>query len=211
MVGVFLGLGSVGCLIGTPLMAPLANRIGKRRVFLGMLALSALMALIHDPLVGRDGVLAAFLLNLLVGLFSGPNFVLTNAMLTGVADGMEAVHGHRPTGLVFSASSFSFKFGWTVGGAAAGWMLAWFAFQPNEEQTPEALRGIRLMMSLLPMAPMALAAVLLFLCPLHQEQPTINRKILEDHEAAEDTEAGTVTGTGGPEGPPAAGTPPPNL
>lgn len=203
-VGIFLGLGSVGCLIGTPFMAPMASRFGKRWAFMFMLAMSAVVAAVHYPLVGRDGVAIAFVLNALVGLFSGPIFVLTNAMLTDVADEMEARHGHRPTGLVFSASSFSFKFGWTVGGAAAGWVLAYYAFQPNEEQTPEALEGIRLMMSLLPMIPMAIAAGLLFLYPLNKEQLAVNRRILEAREGGEEAPAEALSpGIGGPEGPPA--------
>lgn len=149
VIGIYLALGSVGCLIGTPLMAPLSRRFGKRNVFLGMLAVSAFIGALHYPL-GRDAILMALVLQVLVGLFSGPLFVLKNAMLADVADDVELRHGYRPTGLIYSAASFGFKFGWTVGGAVAGWTLAYFALEPNIEPSEGTLSGIVLMMSWLP-------------------------------------------------------------
>ena len=177
-IGVYLALGSVGCLIGTPLITPLSRRFGKRMVFVGMLAISAVVSAAHYPL-GRDAVLAALLLQVLVGLFSGPLFILKNAMLADIADQIELDHGYRPTGLVYSAASFSFKFGWTIGGAVAGWALAWFNFEPNVQQTGETVQGLRVMMSWLPMIPMALAAGLLVLYPLHEQQVEANAAALE--------------------------------
>ena len=39
------------------------------------------------------------------------------------------------------------KFGWTLGGAITGWLLAAFGFEANAAQSDEALLGIRLMIS----------------------------------------------------------------
>ncbi|MEM8874643.1 MAG: MFS transporter, partial [Planctomycetota bacterium] len=183
IAGIYLALGSVGCLIGTPLMAPLSARFGKRIVFVGMLAFSALIGALHYPL-GRDAILAALILQTLVGLFSGPLFVLKNAMLADVADEIELKHGHRPTGLVYSAASFGFKFGWTIGGAVAGWTLAYFAFEANTEPSERTLSGIVLMMSWLPTVPMALAAVLLVFYPLNEKRVEANTASLEANRAA---------------------------
>ncbi|MEO0564503.1 MAG: MFS transporter, partial [Chloroflexota bacterium] len=179
VIGIYLALGSVGCLIGTPLMAPLSKRFGKRNVFLGMLAVSAVIGALHYPL-GRDAILMALILQVLVGLFSGPLFVLKNAMLADVADDIERRHGYRPTGLVYSAASFGFKFGWTVGGAVAGWTLAYFAFEPNVEPSERTLTGILLMMSWLPTIPMAVAALLLAFYPLSEQKVQETTKILLD-------------------------------
>ncbi|MEO1236387.1 MAG: glycoside-pentoside-hexuronide (GPH):cation symporter, partial [Planctomycetota bacterium] len=177
IIGIYLALGSVGCLIGTPLMAPLAKRFGKRNVFLGMIAISAVIGGLHYPL-GRDAILMALVLQVLVGLFSGPLFVLKNAMLADVAETIELRHGYRPTGLVYSAASFGLKFGWTIGGAVAGYALDFFDFVPNVEQSERAIGGIVLMMSWLPTVPMALAAVLLAFYPLTDKQVEENAEAL---------------------------------
>ncbi|MEO1059540.1 MAG: MFS transporter, partial [Actinomycetota bacterium] len=179
ITGIYLALGSVGCLIGTPLMAPLAKRFGKRNVFMAMLALSAVIGALHYPL-GRDAVLMALVLQTLVGLFSGPLFVLTNAMLADAADEIELNHGYRPTGLVYSAASFGFKFGWTIGGAVAGWTLGLFAFEPNVDPSERTLTGIVLMMSWLPTVPMTIAAALLWFYPLGEQQVEANSRQLAD-------------------------------
>ncbi|MEM8736871.1 MAG: MFS transporter [Planctomycetota bacterium] len=190
VIGIYLALGSVGCLIGTPLMAPLSKRFGKRSVFVGMLAFSALIGALHWPL-GRDAIIAALVLQTLVGLFSGPLFVLKNAMLADVADEIELKHGHRPTGLVYSAASFGFKFGWTLGGAAAGYALAIYGFEANVEPSEKTLGGIVLMMSWLPTIPMAIAAVLLVCYPLNERQVAENVRQLEDRRAVASAETET--------------------
>ncbi|MEM7627597.1 MAG: MFS transporter [Planctomycetota bacterium] len=184
IVGIYLALGSVGCLVGTPLMAPLSKRFGKRSVFVGMLAFSALIGALHYPL-GRDAMVAALVLQTLVGLFSGPLFVLKNAMLADVADKIELDHGYRPTGLVYSAASFGLKFGWTIGGAVAGWTLAYFAFEANVEPSERTLSGIVLMMSWLPTIPMIFAAILLVLYPLNEKRVAANAALLDERRDAE--------------------------
>ena len=65
-------------------------------------------------------------------------------------------------GLIFSASSMSQKFGWAIGTAVTGWLLSFFGFQANEVQSPEAINGIKMFLSILP-AIAALVSVL-FVC-----------------------------------------------
>ena len=50
--------------------------------------------------------------------------------------------------------------GRVLGGGAAGWLLAGFCFVANADQTPETLRGLRLMMSFIPAAAADLGPVL---------------------------------------------------
>ena len=70
-------------------------------------------------------------------------------MYADIADYSEWKTGRRATGLIFSSSSMSQKFGWTLGGAITGWLLAAFGFEANAAQTDEALMGIRLMISVI--------------------------------------------------------------
>ena len=76
-------------------------------------------------------------------------------MYADTADYSEWKWGRRATGLVFSAASFAQKLGWAIGGAGAGWLLAYFGYLPNVAQSPRTIHGIVLMMSVIP----AIAAV----------------------------------------------------
>jgi GPH family glycoside/pentoside/hexuronide:cation symporter len=80
-------------------------------------------------------------------------------MYADIADYSEWVTGRRATGLIFSSSSMSQKMGWTLGGALTGWILAFYGFEANMDQTEEAKIGIRLMMSILPALGALLSAI----------------------------------------------------
>jgi GPH family glycoside/pentoside/hexuronide:cation symporter len=48
------------------------------------------------------------------------------------------------------------KLGWTLGGSITLWLLAFFGFQANVEQSPETINGLKIMISFIP----ALAALI---------------------------------------------------
>jgi len=52
--------------------------------------------------------------------------------------------------MTFAATVFTLKLGLSIGGALTGWLLEFYGYQPNVEQSARALDGIRLMMSLFP-------------------------------------------------------------
>jgi GPH family glycoside/pentoside/hexuronide:cation symporter len=68
----------------------------------------------------------------------------------------------RATGLIFSASIFSQKFGWGWGGGLSLIMLNGVGFVANQVQTPEALHGLVKLMSIFPAA-CGVLAILIFL------------------------------------------------
>jgi len=87
-------------------------------------------------------------------------------MYADTADYSEWKNGRRATGLVFSAATFSQKFGMAIGGGIAGWLLAIFHFEPNTVQSPETITGIKLMMSYIPAAATVVAVIAAFFYPL---------------------------------------------
>ena len=91
-------------------------------------------------------------------------------MYADTADYGEWKYGRRATGLVFSASTMSQKFGWAIGAAFAGWLLAAVGFQANVEPTPEVQRGLRLLISVIPAALGCVSIALMFAYPLKDEQ-----------------------------------------
>jgi GPH family glycoside/pentoside/hexuronide:cation symporter len=83
-------------------------------------------------------------------------------MYADTADYSEWKYGRRATGIVFSAATFGQKFGWGIGGAITGWLLAIFNYVPNEVQSSDTILGIKLMLSIIPGILMILSAGLLF-------------------------------------------------
>ncbi len=97
-----------------------------------------------------DAVYLVLVLQCFISTSAGFVFPLLWSMYADTADYSEWKTGRRATGLVFSASSMSQKFGWTLGGAFAGWLLAFYGFQANVVQNGDTQTGIRMMVSIYP-------------------------------------------------------------
>ena len=106
----------------------------------------------------------------MIGSFTGgPLSPLIWAMYADTADYSEWKTGRRATGLVFSASTMSQKFGWAFGTAVAGWLLFLMGFVPNVEQSENVLTGIRALMSIIPAAAGIISIVLILFYKLDDD------------------------------------------
>jgi len=119
---------------------------------------------------GKEDVLLIMVFQVLISICAGCIFPLIWSMYADSADYSEWKQGRRATGLIFSASSMSQKFGWTIGGAATGWLLGWYGFQANIEQTAVTQNGIQLMLSILPAIAAGVSVVFILLYPLTEEK-----------------------------------------
>jgi glycoside/pentoside/hexuronide:cation symporter, GPH family len=154
----FMLTGTVAVIAGVASTQFLSRRLGKRRLYIAVMGLSsALTCLFYVVPPEQTGLI--FALNVVTMLVMAPQAPLIWAMYADTADYSEWQNGRRATGLVFSAATFAQKFGIALGGGAAGWLLAGFGFVPNAEQSPETLRGIRMMMSVIPGVAAAVAAL----------------------------------------------------
>ena len=148
-------------IIGVVLAAPVSNLIGKKQTFAVSMSLAAVLSVIFYWFKPENLVLI-FVFQCVISICAGSIFPLLWSMYADCADYSEYKTGNRATGLIFSASSMSQKFGWAIGTAVTGWLLSFFGFQANEVQSPEAINGIKMFLSILP----AIAAVVsvLFVC-----------------------------------------------
>ena len=153
----YLVLGQAANIIGVVLAKPVSDRIGKKNTFLYAMILAGVLSIIFNSF-GRDDFWLVFGFQFLISICAGSVFPLLWSMYADIADYSEWQTGRRATGLIFSSSSMSQKLGWTLGGAITGWLLAYWGFQANAEQTTEAQVGIRLMMSIIPAAGAFLSA-----------------------------------------------------
>ena len=79
----------------------------------------------------------------------------------------------RATGLIMAASLFALKLGLTLGGAIIGWALNIFNFVPNVAQSDESIKGILLLISVLPALFGIIGGALMIFYPL------TNKKMIE--------------------------------
>jgi glycoside/pentoside/hexuronide:cation symporter, GPH family len=160
-VQLFNVIGTVALILGIPLSKPLAERFGKRNVYIASSLISGLFfILLYLP--GADNIYAVYILNILAKFAYAPAVPLLWTMLADTADYSEWKFGRRATGLVFSAATFAQKAGWGLGGALAGWLLALYHFVPNVAQTATSLTGIKLMISVFPGVLYMSCAILLY-------------------------------------------------
>ena len=165
----YLVLGQAANILGIILAVPASRRIGRKMTFLWAMVGAAVLSVVFF-FARPDDVWMMMGLQILISMCAGSIFPLLWSMYADTADWSEVNTGRRATGLIFSASSMSQKLGWTFGGAVTGWLLAYFGFQANMEQTPEALNGIRMMLSLLPAASAVLGVVFIAVYPLSEKK-----------------------------------------
>jgi len=141
-------------------------KLGDRRTL--MIALSILNAVLIASffLVDPHSYALLIALNVLANFLVGPTPAMLWSMYADTADYGEWKFGRRTTGLVFSALVFSQKVGLAMGTGALGWLLAYFGFVANVDQTAGSGLGIRLLFSVIPAA-LALAGTLaIFFYPI---------------------------------------------
>jgi GPH family glycoside/pentoside/hexuronide:cation symporter len=155
----FMITGLIASMIGAGATKTLTGWWGKRRT-VDVLMIAGLVVSVLFYFCRPSDLVPIFVLWTLAELVAAPVVALFFAMLADTADYSEWRSGRRATGLVFSAGTVAMKFGSGIAGAATGVILAAFNYVPNQVQSPDALLGIRLLMSLFP-AVVALAIILL--------------------------------------------------
>ena len=167
--GLFLALGQVANIVGVVLAAPVSNRFGKKHTFAFSMLMTTVLS-IAFYWFEQDDIILIFVFQCIISMFAGSIFPLLWSMYADCADYSELNTGNRATGLIFSASSMSQKFGWAIGTALTGWLLSYFGFEANAEQTPETINGIKMFLSWLPAAASVLSVIFILCYPLGEQK-----------------------------------------
>jgi GPH family glycoside/pentoside/hexuronide:cation symporter len=135
--------------VGVLCSTALSRRFGKKTVAIAGFSLTtAFMA--SFVLLPPEAIGTTFLMEYIRALTYAPTIPLIWAMFADVADYSEWKTGRRTTGVIFATILFGLKTGLSLGGFAAGWLLSGYGYKPNAVQTPEALQGIRMTISVYP-------------------------------------------------------------
>jgi GPH family glycoside/pentoside/hexuronide:cation symporter len=141
-------------------------KMGDRRTLMIALSVANAVMLAAFYLVDPHSYNLLVVLNVVANYIVGPTPAILWSMYADAADYGEWKFGRRTTGLVFSALVFSQKVGLAMGTGAVGWLLAYYGFVANVDQTDLANFGIKLMFSAIPGAMALLGALAIFFYPI---------------------------------------------
>ena len=167
--GLYLSVGQIANIIGVVFAAPMSNKIGKKRTFAYSMLLASVLSIIFFWL-DKDDMVLIFIFQCLISICAGCIFPLLWSMYADCADYSELKTGNRATGLIFSASSMSQKFGWAIGTAVTGWLLSFFGFRANAIQSLETINGIKMFLSLLPAVAAFISVIFIVFYPLGESK-----------------------------------------
>lgn len=167
--GIYLAVGQISNIIGVILAAPLSNYIGKKKTYMYSMLIATGLSIIFYWL-DKDNLVLIFTLQIVISICAGSIFPLLWSMYADCADYSEFKTGNRATGLIFSSSSMSQKFGWAIGTAITGWLLGYFGFQANETQNVDTINGIKMFLSFLPAIGTLLSVIFIYFYPLTENK-----------------------------------------
>ena len=145
----------------------LSVRYGKRAVAIAGFATTTVFMMAFY-LLPPGAIGATFLLEGLRALSYAPTIPLIWAMFADVVDFSEWKTGRRATGVIYATILFGLKAGLSMGGAIAGWLLSAYGYRANVAQTPEALHGIQMTISLFPAIFFGIVLLCLKAYPIHK-------------------------------------------
>ena len=169
----FFVIGSLIQIVGIIISKPLADRFGKKAVFLVGAAITT-VATVWPFFIPSTSIRLMFFTNILWALGWGPTVPLLWVMIADVADYSEWKTSRRATGFMFAGILFALKAGLGLGGALSAWIISAYGYVPNVAQTERALLGIRLGATMYPGVALVLVLVCLIIYPIGKE---LNRQI----------------------------------
>ncbi len=169
LASIFMVSGTVAVLLGVLPTKFLSRKLGKRNLFIIVLAL-IVGSLVVNYFASPENLVLIFATQIVFSLASGPTMPLLWAMLADTADYSEWKNGRRATGLVYSAATMAQKTGVAIGAALMLGIIGQFGYIANVEQTPESLAGIRLTMTIVPAAIAFIGLLLLFFYNLNEDK-----------------------------------------
>ncbi len=157
MIAIIMTIPSIGGIIGSIPVPYLAKKFGKRNVLMGSMVGGAIGLLIiyFAPFDNMTMVLIGCCV---FGIFN-VGMPMTLSMVADSVDYMELKTGVRTDGTAYATYGLATKFGNAVGASLGVLILGAFGYVPNAQQTELALKGINIVVNLIP-AILYIAAVL---------------------------------------------------
>ena len=188
LVSAYNTIGQISSFIGVLMVSWVAKLLGKKKAFI-IIFIIAIVSTGAIYFLSSDQLGLLFFLQITGSMTGGPLSVLIWAMYADTADYNEWKHGRRATGLIFSASTMSQKFGWAIGAYVALTLMSQVGFQPNQAQSAESLNGLILLFSVIPAGFGVLSILILMFYPISDKRIAEMGAELEERRKAGDAEA----------------------
>lgn len=151
-------LGSLPALVVLPFLPKISKSLGKKRLLNYALLLNTvgLLALLIIP-PSNVALVLIFRLVAAAGSLTAGGYMW--ALIPETIEYGEYKTGKRMGGLIYAIIGFFFKFGMALGGIVPGLILDKFGYVANQIQTPEALMGILITTTVVPVVFLVLAMI----------------------------------------------------
>lgn len=161
----FNTVGQISAFLGVLTVSWVSKKIGKRNTFILYFVIAIISTAVYY-ILGPGQMSLIFLFQITGSATGGPLSVIIWAMYADTADYGEWKRGRRTTGLIFSASTMSQKFGWAFGAFVALNLMSQVGFSPNEAQSQESLNGLISLFSIIPAGLGVLSIIISLFYPL---------------------------------------------
>ncbi len=165
----FNTVGQISSFLGVLLVNWFAKAVGKKKAFI-ILFIIAIVSTASFYFLTASEIGLIFFFQIIGSMTGGPLSVLIWAMYADTADYAEWKRGRRATGLIFSASTMSQKFGWAFGAFIALNLMSHVGFEANQAQSEQSMHGLLLLFSLIPAGFGILSIVMSFFYPLDDKK-----------------------------------------
>jgi len=169
IVSLFNGVGQIASIAGVLMLPLLVSVIGKKKSFYVLMS-TAIIGTASYFFIKPGEVEIMLTMQIIGSLGGGTIAALLWAMYADTADYSDWKHGRRATGLVFSASTMTQKYGWAFAALFVGWMLDAFGYVANAVQNVEVTDNLRLMMSIIPAAFGFISIIVVSFYPLNDKK-----------------------------------------
>jgi GPH family glycoside/pentoside/hexuronide:cation symporter/probable glucitol transport protein GutA len=187
LIAVLMMLPSLMGAIGIALFARLAKRVGKKRLVIISLVVTAIPTIalyFADP--GNVGLVITLTALYGLGNFAVPVLM---SMVPDAIDYAEDKTGIRSDGTAYAATSMGTKIASAVGAALGAGLLGVFGYVANADQTATASMGINLTANIVPAVVSLLAIIPVALYPITEQKYEEIRARLDAKQAAREAAA----------------------
>lgn len=161
LIALIMTIPSIGGIIGSFIVAPLANKFGKKQI-LAVTLLGQGIGLFIVYFAPFNNMTQIMIGHWVYGIFNC-GFPICLSMVADCVDYWEGKTGIRQDGSYYATYGLSTKLGNAIGSAFGVLLLSFFGYVAGSmEQTAEALKGINLTVNLLPAILLVVAAVALW-------------------------------------------------
>lgn len=174
--GLILGVSSGSAFLSIPFWAYIALKIGKKNSWIISMTILSIGYLIfyYYPITTVNELLYILAF---IGIGNGATGILFWSMLPDTIEYGEWKTGIRTESSLYGFMTFAQKGAIAFAALILGFALTSIGFEPNQQQTDETLKGLKTLMSLIPLVGVCISIVLVYFYPIDK---TFHKKLIQD-------------------------------